>query len=126
MYAHTTVGTNDLEKSRAFYDAVLGALGHDCFHSSTTSAGYGTEHGQNFWLLFPLDGKPARSGNGINIGLDASSRDAVRQAHSAALENAGSCDGEPALRPQYTENFYAAYVRDPDGNKLCIVCHKPG
>jgi lactoylglutathione lyase len=57
------------------------------------------------------------------IALMAPSREAVDRAHALALEHGGSCDGAPGLRPQYHANYYGAYVRDPEGNKLCIVCH---
>lgn len=124
MFSHVTLGTNDLARAIGFYDAVLGVIGHQRFHTFDMGAGYGVEEGDQFWVVVPLDGNPANSGNGTTIALIAPDRDAVRTAYRAALENSGSDDGAPGLR-DYHDNYYGAYVRDPDGNKLCVVCHDP-
>jgi hypothetical protein len=71
----------------------------------------------------PRDGNPASVGNGVNIGLLAPSRAAVRAAHAAGLANGGTDEGAPGLRAHYHANWYGAYLRDPTGNKLCVVCH---
>jgi catechol 2,3-dioxygenase-like lactoylglutathione lyase family enzyme len=70
----------------------------------------------------PFDGRPPHPGNGLMIALRANSWAQVRAFHAAALAHGGTSEGEPGLRPQYNPDFYAAYVRDPDGNKLAAVC----
>src|SRR5581483_5948463 len=70
----------------------------------------------------PLDKKAATAGNGITIGLEAPDRASVDKAHAAAMAAGGSDEGKPGLRTHYHPNYYGAYLRDPDGNKVCIVC----
>jgi catechol 2,3-dioxygenase-like lactoylglutathione lyase family enzyme len=126
MYSHTTLGIKDVAKSTAFYDAVLGTLGHARFYTFDTGAGYGADGQEQLWILSPFDGNEARPGNGAMVAFMADNRFEVDKAYRAALENGGSDEGAPGLRPDYHENYYGAYMRDPDGNKLCVVCHKPG
>jgi catechol 2,3-dioxygenase-like lactoylglutathione lyase family enzyme len=76
------------------------------------------------WVVRPLDKKPATAGNGITIGLEADSRPAVDAAYKAAIAAGGRDEGPPGVRENYSPNYYGAYVRDPDGTKICIVCHK--
>ncbi len=124
MFSHTTLGTDNLDRSLRFYDAVMKSLRHDRFFRDATAVGYGDPDGDQFWLVVPVDGKRATVGNGTTIGLLAPDRAIVRSAHGAALKKGGSDEGAPGLR-DYHKNFYGAYVRDPDGNKLCVVCHNP-
>lgn len=72
----------------------------------------------------PYDGAPARVGNGQMVALLAPSRSAVAAAFDAALAHGGTCEGKPGLRPEYHAHYFGAYVRDPDGNKLCVCCHE--
>ncbi len=123
MFSHTTLGTNDLELATAFYDAVMGVLGHNRFYSDDECIIYGDGDGDQFCLVCPFDKSQATVGNGTMIALVAANREAVRTAHKVALENGGSDEGAPGLR-SYHENYYGTYIRDPDGNKLCVVCHK--
>jgi catechol 2,3-dioxygenase-like lactoylglutathione lyase family enzyme len=74
------------------------------------------------WVCRPYDGAAATPGNGTMVALRAPSWDAVQRFHAAALAHGGSAEGAPTLRPQCNADFYAAYVRDPDGNKLAAVC----
>lgn len=74
------------------------------------------------WLCPPFDGQAASAGNGTMVALDASDWEQVDRFHAAALAHGGASEGAPGLRPQYHADFYAAYVRDPDGNKLAAVC----
>ena len=127
MLSHVILGINDVERAVKFYDAVLGLLGHERRWIGETGAGYGThdELGINtFWLTKSIDGKPATVGNGTNVALLAPSRKAVRAFYEKALALGGTSEGEPGIRDEAHENFYAAYVRDLDGNKIVAVCHQ--
>jgi len=76
-------------------------------------------------VVRPLDGAAAGAGNGVTVAFAAPTRAAVDAFHAAALAAGASDEGAPGLRPHYHPNYYGAYVRDPDGNKLCAVCHSP-
>lgn len=76
-----------------------------------------------FLIGVPFDGAPHAAGNGQMTAFLAPSRAAVDQAYALALAHGGAPEGEPGLRPEYHAHYYGAYVRDPDGNKLCVVCH---
>ncbi|MEM8665788.1 MAG: VOC family protein, partial [Pseudomonadota bacterium] len=78
------------------------------------------------YLYQPEDGRPATWGNGTHIAFTAGSQENVRQFHARALRCGGSCAGPPGPRPHYGDNYFAAYVRDPDGNKLQAVCYTAG
>ena len=124
MYSHTSVGANDLARSRAFYDAVLGPLGLESRYTFGDSAGY-TKAGENaqFWVMRPFDGGKAVPGNGPMVAFVAATRAQVDACHAAAIAQGGADEGKPGLRPHYHPNYYGAYFRDPDGNKICVVCH---
>jgi catechol 2,3-dioxygenase-like lactoylglutathione lyase family enzyme len=132
MFTYICLGTNDLARASAFYDAVMPTLGlKRCDTGSEPDwegwAGWGlyAESGQQelaLWVCRPFDGRPASAGNGTMIALKADRRSAVDAFHAAALAGGGTSEGAPGLRPQYNDDFYAAYVRDPDGNKLAAVC----
>ena len=132
MFTYICLGTNNLQRAAQFYDAALGPLGLlRCDTSGEGSwdgwAGWGTYQDKGateiaLWLCPPFDGKPAAAGNGTMVALAAKSWKAVDGFYSAALANGGVSEGAPGLRPQYNPDFYAAYVRDPDGNKLAAVC----
>ena len=126
MILYLTVGTNDLTRAGAFYDAVLAEIGHTRLHEDQNELCYGTRsQGLRLWVVRPFDERPATVGNGSMVALDAQSRAAVDRCHAAGLAHGGTDEGAPGVRP-YTDNFYAAYLRDPDGNKLSIVCLAPG
>jgi len=124
MYSHTTVGTNDLGRALRFYDAVMAVLGHAQFFKTEHSVGYGTPTGEKLFVVPPFDKREARPGNGVHIAFKLDSRAKVDAFYAAALANGGTDEGPPGLRPHYHANYYAAYVRDPDGNKLQAVCHR--
>ncbi len=127
MLSHVTVGTNDTARARAFYDEVLATIGLKRVYDQDDYFAYGenADSPPCFWVVPPFDGRPAERGNGWHCAFLASSRAAVDAFHAAALETGGSDEGAPGLRPQYSETYYGAYVRDPDGNKLQAVCYAP-
>ncbi|MDE0942719.1 MAG: VOC family protein [Alphaproteobacteria bacterium] len=124
MFSHITVGTNDIDRAKAFYDPVLGTLGQERFMAGDTYAAYGVVDDDQFWLLTPFNKASASAGNGNHVAFLAPNRAAVDAFHAAALDNGGSDEGAPGLRPHYHANYYGAYVRDPDGNKIQAVCHR--
>lgn len=122
-FLYLTLGTNDLARAARFYDAALAPLGLIRRATEETELGYGlpADSRTRLWITLPFDGKAATVGNGSMPALVAPSQDAVRAFHAAALAHGGTDEGAPGLRP-YGRAFFAAYVRDPDGNKLSAVC----
>jgi catechol 2,3-dioxygenase-like lactoylglutathione lyase family enzyme len=124
MFSHVTVGSNDIARAKSFYDAATKPLGLVRKADHKEAAGYGTPDGRpRLWIVTPLDKQRATAGNGITVGLEAANRAQVDQAHAAAMAAGGTDEGKPGIREHYHPNYYGAYVRDPDGNKVCIVCH---
>jgi catechol 2,3-dioxygenase-like lactoylglutathione lyase family enzyme len=117
MFTHIMVGTNDLERSRKFYDGVLGALGLKRLGDYEKSSMWGDGKGGVFMATRPSNGLPAIYANGGTIGFVAPNQEAVDAFHKNALALGGCCEGPPGPRA-YIPGMYAAYVRDPDGNKL--------
>ena len=125
MFSHIMIGTNQLEKSKAFYDAVLGTLGvpagmvdrHRVFWRTPTSV---------FSVSVPIDGKPATLGNGSTIGFACQSPAQADAWHAAGLANGGTtCEDPPGVREGASGKLYLAYLRDPDGNKICGLHRLP-
>jgi len=126
MFSHVTVGTNDIARAKGFYDALAKALGLVRHADYPEAAGYGASGGRpQLWVVRPLDKQAATAGNGITVGLEAADRKAVDASYAAMMAAGGKDEGKPGLRPHYHPNYYACYVRDPDGTKVCVVCHKP-
>ncbi|WP_374642033.1 VOC family protein [Tabrizicola sp.] len=121
-FLYLTLGTGDLPRATRFYDAALAPLGLVRRATEQTEVGYGLpgDVTTRLWITLPFDGRPATPGNGTMPALLAPSRAAVEAFHAAALAHGGSDEGAPGLRP-YGPGFFAAYVRDPDGNKLSAV-----
>jgi len=117
MIHHVSLGSNDLARARAFYDAVMPLLGFRLLKSNDSAAHYGVGE-IIFSIQAPLDGKPASPGNGVHVAFPARTREMVDAFHREGLKHGGSSDGEPGLRPEYDANYYGAFVRDPDGNKI--------
>ncbi|MEM8697240.1 MAG: VOC family protein [Pseudomonadota bacterium] len=121
MIGYTTVGTNDLEKARGFYDALFETVGAKrLMQLDEGFTGYGKEMGQPMLCVTPpFDGEAATVGNGMMIALQAEDRAQVDALHAKALELGAADEGAPGIREPEEMGFYAAYFRDLDGNKLC-------
>jgi catechol 2,3-dioxygenase-like lactoylglutathione lyase family enzyme len=129
MFSHVMVGSNDIERSKRFYDAVLGVLGVGEPARNQNATGqerlFYRHDGGTFCVSQPINGKPATFGNGSTIGFKCSSPEQVRQFHDTAVAQGGtSIESPPGLREGKQGALYLAYVRDPDGNKLCAL-HRP-
>ncbi|ARN73843.1 VOC family protein [Oceanicoccus sagamiensis] len=127
MLSHVTLGVNNIEESTKFYDAVMETIGYQRGSCGESWVGYGDISGKcidTLWLLTPANGEAATSGNGTNVGLVAPTRESVDKFYNTALANGGVDEGAPGIRAVNHPNFYAAYVRDLDGNKLLAVCHE--
>ncbi len=129
MFSHVMVGTNDIERSRRFYDAVLGVLGarepfQDKNATGQTRLFY-RHDGGTFCVSEPINGEPASVANGGTIGFKCSSPEQVRLFHDVAVAQGGtSIEQPPGLREGKLGALHLAYVRDPDGHKLCAL-HRP-
>jgi catechol 2,3-dioxygenase-like lactoylglutathione lyase family enzyme len=121
MFSHVMIGTNDLEKAKAFYDALLGTLdirparvdGHRIFYFTKTGV---------FSVSKPINGEPATHANGGTIGFAANSREQADAWHAAGIANGGkTCENPPGIREGSAGKMYLAYLRDLDGNKICAM-----
>ena len=117
VLSHVSLGTNDFARAKPFYDAVLATLQIGCVMDFPGGAGYGRAFPE-FWIQSPHDGGRAGTGNGVHVAFLANSVDEVNAFHAKALELGGQDDGAPGYRPEYTPGYYAAFVRDLDGNKI--------
>jgi len=129
MLSHASVGVNDFEASLTFYSAIfahldvaLKAVDRERVWAVWMKPGLGRPL---FIMGRPFDGERAAPGNGPMVAFIAPSRDAVDRCHATALANGASCEGPPGLRPEYHADYYGAYFRDPEGNKLGVCCHDP-
>jgi catechol 2,3-dioxygenase-like lactoylglutathione lyase family enzyme len=129
MYSHITVGTSQMNRAMRFYDAVLPPLGMKRKRTFKIAISYAPPDfsgvNEPFWVVRPYDKKDATPGNGVTVAFEAPTRAAVDAFHAAALAAGASDEGPPGIRTHYHPNYYGAYVRDLDGNKLCVVCHQP-
>jgi catechol 2,3-dioxygenase-like lactoylglutathione lyase family enzyme len=129
MISHVCVGISDFERAFAFYSAVMAPLGHALKFSEPQNAWAAWKAKDSDRPLFiigaPYNNAAAAAGNGQMIALLAPSRKAVADCHCAAIAHGGTCEGPPGLRPHYHPNYFGAYFRDPDGNKLGVCCHDP-
>jgi catechol 2,3-dioxygenase-like lactoylglutathione lyase family enzyme len=115
--SHVSLGTADFERAAAFYDRVLAPLGIKRLDGFPGGAGWGRRWPE-FWVQVPIDGRPASVGNGTHVAFLALDRGAVEAFHREALAAGGRCEGAPGTRPQYSEHYFAAFVRDLDGHKI--------
>ncbi|MEC5160360.1 MULTISPECIES: VOC family protein [unclassified Janthinobacterium] len=126
MLHHLSLGVLDLDRAAAFYDAALAPLGYVRVWGDDEALGYGYEGGGD---KLALKLTPAAAlvipGEGFHLALTAGSREQVGQFHQAALLHGGRCNGAPGLRPDYGDDYYAAFVFDPDGHRLEAVINAP-
>jgi catechol 2,3-dioxygenase-like lactoylglutathione lyase family enzyme len=121
MFSHIMIGTNDLEKAKSFYDTLLGTLGVAPARVDGHRIFYMTKAGV-FSVSKPINGKPATAANGGTIGFSCSSTEQADAWHAAGVANgATSCEDPPGVREGGMGKLYLAYLRDPDGNKLCAL-----
>ena len=121
MFNHIMLGASDLEKSRQFYDALLGTLGIAPGVANKNRYFYRSPQG-TFAITTPIDGAPANHGNGSTIGFAAQSPEQADAFHATGLAHGGStCEDPPGWRDNGVGKLYLAYLRDPDGNKLCAL-----
>ena len=124
MSPYVTLGAADTDVAHAFYDAVLTTIGWSAHASFPDWRGYsagGSGEGLTLWICKPLDGAPATAGNGTMMAFGARTRDEVDAFHAVAMAHGAQDEGAPGHREHYGPDWYAAYLRDPTGNKLAIV-----
>lgn len=122
MFSHIFVGSDDIDRSKAFYDAILSVLGYQ--KGIIDDKGRCLYHSPNgmFGITKPINGKPASSGNGMTIGFIINSVDDVHKWHKAGIENGGfTCEDPPGIRMNGDVRLYLSYLTDPFGNKLCAT-----
>jgi catechol 2,3-dioxygenase-like lactoylglutathione lyase family enzyme len=129
MLSHVFIGVSDFAAAHAFYAPLMAELGlrQRFFDPANTWAAWQQAAGGRplFIIGRPFDGSPHAAGNGQMTAFMAADRATVDRVHALALASGGRDEGAPGLRPHYHANYYGAYFRDPDGNKLCVVCHDP-
>lgn len=129
MISHVFIGITDFPRALAFYAPVLESLGLVLKFSDPAKpwAAWVSPTAPRPLLLIgtPFDGAAARPGNGQMLALLAPTRAAVDQCHATALRLGAQCEGAPGLRPHYHADYYGAYFRDADGNKIGVCCHDP-
>lgn len=118
---HVTLGVSNIENAQHFYHRVMPALGFRCLWEKPSMIAYGVEGADDFGLQFD-DGSSRR---GTHVAFRAPDRASVNRFHSEALAAGGRDDGAPGLHPEYHGSYYAAFVIDPDGNRIEAVCHTP-
>jgi catechol 2,3-dioxygenase-like lactoylglutathione lyase family enzyme len=126
MYSHMTVGSNDIDRSRRFYDAVFGAVGGRPGRADDKGRLIYMHKGGLFLVTPPIDGRPATHANGGTIGFQMDGPDQVEAWHRAGVDAGGtSIEDPPGVRQAAFGDLYLAYLRDPDGNKLCAMHRMP-
>ena len=126
MFSHIMLGANDVDASKAFYDATLGALGARAGSVDPKGRAFYMHNGGIFMLSKPLDGQPACHANGGTIGFAATSPEMVDAWHAAGLAHGGSAiEDPPGIRENAFGALYLAYLRDPAGNKVCAMYRVP-
>jgi catechol 2,3-dioxygenase-like lactoylglutathione lyase family enzyme len=125
MLNHVSIGVRDLAKTKRFYDAALKPLGYHCLSEGEDSLGYG-RGGVAFWISVTAEPVPANAKSGLHFCFDAPTRKSVDAFHAAALAAGGRDNGKPGVRAEYTPDYHAAFVVDPDGYRLEAYCGQSG
>ncbi|MGH7045548.1 MAG: VOC family protein [Stellaceae bacterium] len=126
MFSHVMVGSNDIARSKKFYDALFGAIGAQPGTVDARGRLAYTHNSGRFMVSAPIDGKPATHANGGTVGFTMSDPTQAEAWHKAGVANGGtSIEDPPGMRQGAAGELYLAYLRDPDGNKLCALCRKP-
>ncbi len=130
MFNHIMIGTNDIDKSVAFYTKVLGVLGAQGSMENIAGTGHKrvffVHNGSTFALSEPIDDQPATCANGMTIGFKCDSPEQVKKLHDVAIEAGGTtCEDPPGPRESSMGTMHLSYFRDPDGHKICGI-HRPG
>ncbi len=120
MIDHVSIAVRDLAAATRFYAAVLAVLGMSKLENRPTTVGFGKSYPE-FWINLRSVMTPASADSGVHVCLRARDTESVDAFHAAALYGGGSSDGAPALRPQHGDGYYAAFIRDPDGNRIETV-----
>jgi catechol 2,3-dioxygenase-like lactoylglutathione lyase family enzyme len=120
MIDHVSVPVRDLDAAARFYETVLGALGIQKLEARPATVGFGKKYPE-FWINLRRDIATPPAGNGSHVCFRARSTELVDAFHAAALQAGGLSDGAPALRPQHGDGYYAAFIHDPDGNRIEAV-----
>ena len=120
MIDHVSIAVRDLDRSARFYHAVLGAIGYEQLETRPHTVGFGKKYPE-FWINLRATTAPVAADCGAHVGLRVRATELVDAFHAAALATGGSCDGAPGLRPLHGEGYYAAFIRDPDGNRVEAV-----
>ena len=121
MLDHVSIGVSDTGRAKRFYDAALTPLGYACLSESAGSLGYGRDH-VRFWISQVTQPIPPDPASGLHFCFTAANRKGVDAFHAAALKLGGKDNGQPGLRKAYGDNYYAAFVIDPDGYRLEAYC----
>jgi catechol 2,3-dioxygenase-like lactoylglutathione lyase family enzyme len=125
MFSHVMIGTNDLARAKTFYDAVLGTLGVAPGHVDRHRVFWRTATGV-FSVSLPINGEPATVGNGSTLGFACASAEQAQAWHAAGVAHGGTtCEDPPGVREGAAGQLYIAYLRDPDGNKICALHRMP-
>jgi catechol 2,3-dioxygenase-like lactoylglutathione lyase family enzyme len=122
MFSHVMIGSNDIVRSRAFYDALFAAMGGKPGIQDDKGRLLYMHNGGLFMVTAPIDGEPATHANGGTIGFTVEGPEQADAWHKAGVQNGGtSIEEQPGIRQQSFGDLYLAYLRDPDGNKLCAL-----
>lgn len=125
MISYVTIGTDDVQTSAKFWEVVLAPLGYKKFWEGA-GVGFAIDGDSNkpgsVWVMNPYNKQKAVPSNGTMIGFNAPTKESVDEFHANAIANGGTCEGPPGVREDYGPNFYVAYIRGIDGNKVSALC----
>jgi catechol 2,3-dioxygenase-like lactoylglutathione lyase family enzyme len=129
LFSHIFTSVSDFERAYAFYAEIMRTLGNGlrfCERDKPWAGWHSAGQARPLFVICkPYDGQPHAPGNGQMVAFMATSREQVRAAYQVALAQGGTCEGPPGPRPHYHADYYGAYFRDPEGNKVCVACHTP-